>query len=199
MSEQALKRRGWLGAAVIAAISFADVLAVQLTVPAEGGRVLLPLDLSKPAVVTILYGAVLALLLLSWLFLQKTLVQAARGARIIVLLAAVLLAARGILAVQGSGAPFDRARAARTVAKLRQVDERVQEFHRVRGRFPTDLRELGLSRQELADEWRHELRFELLPGASGYRLWAEGAPVGRHGLEDYYPRLTIERAGKSFP
>lgn len=139
------------------------------------------------------------LLLLSWLFLRKTLVQAARGARIIVLLTAVLLAARGVLAVQGSGAPFDRARAARTVAKLRHVDERVQEFQRARGRFPTDLRELGLSRQALVDELRHELQFELLPEASGFRLWVEGAPLGRHGLEDYYPRPTIERAGKHFP
>lgn len=199
MPEQALRRRAWFGAVVIAAMSFLDVLAVHLTVPAEGGRVLLPLDLSRPAVVAALYAAVLVLMLLSWFFFRKALLQAARGARIIVLLAAVLLAARGVFAVQGSGAPFDRARAARTVGRLRYVDERVKEFHRVRGRFPADLRELGLPRHELVDEWRHELRFELLPGATGYRLWAEGAPVGKSGLEDYYPRLTIERDGKDLP
>lgn len=201
MPDQAMKRRGWFAAASIAAASFLDVLVVQLTVPFEGGRVLLPLDLSRPAVIVAVYAGLLSLLFVLSLVARKLLLFGARGARILVLLAVVLLLARGLLAWQGSGAPFDRARAARTVARLRDADERVREYRRLHGRLPTDLREAGLSGRDLEDEWRHEFRFELLPGANGYRLWSDGAPAGRRGLEDYYPRLTIERAeeDKSLP
>jgi hypothetical protein len=143
-----------------------------------------------------LYAGALVLVLLSWLLFRKAYLRAARGARILVLLAVVLLAARGVLAMRGSSAPFDRARAARTVARLRYVDERVQTFYRTHGRLPFDLYELGLPRQELVDEWRHGLKYARRSGVPGYRLWAEGAPVGKPGLEDYYAKLTIEHTGE---
>lgn len=182
--------RAWSAAIGIAILSFLDIVAIRATVPTSGGRAPLPLDLSESGSVIGIYSVALTVVLVAWLLLGRRYLRGSRGASAIVLLFLALLVGRGVLATIGSRAPFDRARAARTVGKLRYVDERLQTFYQAHQRLPAALDEMGLSVSDLTDEWGQ--RFHFVPRADrmGYQVWSGGAPAGKPELGDYYPRLT---------
>jgi hypothetical protein len=194
-----MKARVWVAAIGIAVLSLADILVIRATVPQLNHGPFLDLDLSREGTVVAIYGAVLAAVVTVWLLFHKRYLAGSRGARLLVLGCVVLLGVRGVFATSGSRAAFDRARAARTVAKLRVVDQRLQEFTHTHGRLPAALAELGLSTQELTDEWRRTIRYSQHPDQKGYRVWSEGAPPGKPGLEDFYERLAIDRSSAEGP
>lgn len=194
MPIQAMRTRAWVAALGIAALSLLDILVIRATEPRLDREPFLSLDLSRESTLVTLYGALLSISLVAWFLLRRKYLTGSRGARVLVFAAVALLGARGVLATAGSRAAFDRARAARTVAKLRVVDQRLQEFSHANGRLPVALTELGLSTQELTDEWRRTIRYAPQPERRSYRLWSEGAPPGKPGLEDFYGRLSINHS-----
>lgn len=193
MSSEALKMRTWITVSLLALVSFCDVALVLLTVPGANGKPVLPLDLSEGSALDVIYGVAIAVFLASALLSRRVLQAGPRLPRAVAVLFGVFLVGRGALTTLGPRPPFDRARAAKTAARLRLVDERLQQVSRTSGSVPRTLDELGLAPDELIDEWRVKFQYVPLAGGRGYRLWSSGVPPGKPALQDYYPRLVIER------
>lgn len=186
-----MRVRAWLAAVGVLLLSLLDFPVIRATAPAVDRGPLLPLDLAHGNGIVATYAALLVIVLVALLILRLRYMRGMRNAQIVAIAGIVLLFGRGVLATIGSRAPFDRARAARTVVKLRDLDAHLQNFVRIHSAPPSNLSELHLSPPELLDEWRHAFRYERHPDQQGYRIWSDGVPRQRPELEDFYARLSI--------
>ncbi|WP_459557365.1 type II secretion system protein GspG [Lacunimicrobium album] len=67
-----------------------------------------------------------------------------------------------------------------TVIKLRRLDGKVQEFHKLQNRFPANLNELETTEDLLSDEWGRPFEFESRD--DGYEIFSLGKDGSRGGI-----------------
>lgn len=99
----------------------------------------------------------------------------ARGTSIALFL--LLIVRAGVILSAYSG-PVDRARTARTAARVRGAETRVTDFWGRTHRLPANLEEAGVDSEERIDGWGFSLRYEVDPDDHGFSVTAIGVPKG---------------------